>query len=188
MTSSSMRMTRVVTAAVVEIQVKREVTFSPGDEVFRDIVQQIAAAARLPDFSTTRYELAVATAKTSARIAGPYQDVLTWARQLGSATTFMERINRAGSANDTMRTFVGTFRTRLQEAGAPHDDETVRALLRRFQILVCAASITFAGSDNYFCRRRVSKGVSSTTWRHSVIVVGRSVAVESVSAGAPAGA
>ena len=30
------------------------------------------------------------------RIAGPYQDVLTWARQLGSATTFMERINRAG--------------------------------------------------------------------------------------------
>ena len=32
-------------------------------------------------------------------------------------------------------------------------------------------------SDNYFCRRRVSKGVSPTTWRHSVVVVGRSVAV-----------
>jgi hypothetical protein len=123
-------------AAVLEIQVKREVTFSPGDDVFRDVVQQIAAAARRSDFSTTRYELAVATAKTSARIAGPYQDVLTWARQLGSATTFMERINRAGSANDVMRTFVGTFRTRLQEAGAPHDDETVWGLLRRFQILV----------------------------------------------------
>jgi hypothetical protein len=55
---------------------------------------------------------------------------------MGSATTFMERINRAGSANDNMRTFVGTFRTRLQEAGAPHDDETVWGLLRRFQILV----------------------------------------------------
>ncbi|HEY0872845.1 MAG TPA: hypothetical protein VGD94_05185 [Vicinamibacterales bacterium] len=124
------------TAAVLEIQVKREVAFSPGDEVFRDVVRQIAAAARRPDFWTTRYELAVATAKTSARIAGPYQDVLTWARQLGSATTFMERINRPGSANDNMRTFVGTFRTRLQEAGAPHDDETVWGLLRRFQILV----------------------------------------------------
>src|SRR2546425_8291298 len=59
------------TAAVLEIQVKREVAFSPSDEVFRDVVQQIAAAARRPDFWTTRYELAVATAKTSARIAGP---------------------------------------------------------------------------------------------------------------------
>jgi hypothetical protein len=49
-------------------------------------------------------------------------------------------------------------------------------------------STTFAGSDNYFCRRRVSKGVSPTTWRHSVIVVGRSVAVSDVSAEAPAGA
>ena len=99
-------------------------------------VQQIAAAARRPDFWTSRYGLAVATAKTSAKISGPYQDVLTWARQLGSATTFVERINRAGSANDNMRTFVRTFRTRLEEANAPHDDQTVWGLLRRFQILV----------------------------------------------------
>jgi hypothetical protein len=124
------------TTAVLEIQVKREITFSPGDKVFRDVVVQIAAAARRPDFWTTRYELAVATAKTSAKIAGPYQDVLSWARQLGSATTFIERINRPGSANDTMRAFVGTFRARLQEAGAPQDDETAWGLLRRFQILV----------------------------------------------------
>ena len=122
--------------AVLEIQVKREIAFSPTDEVFRDVVQQIAAAARRPDFSTSRYEVAVATAKTSAKISGPYQDVLTWARHLGSATTFIERINRAGSANDNMRTFVRVFRTRLQEAGAPHDDQTVWGLLRRFQILV----------------------------------------------------
>lgn len=122
--------------AVLEIQVKREIKFSPADEVFRGVVRQIAAAARRPDFSTSRYQLAVATAKTSAKISGPYQDVLTWARQLGSPTTFIERIDRAGSANDNMRTFVQTFRTRLQEADAPHDDETVWGLLRRFQILV----------------------------------------------------
>ena len=124
------------TTAVLEIQVKREIAFSPADEVFGDVVQQIAAVARRADFWTSRYELAVATAKTSARISGPYQDVLTWARQLGSATTFIERINRAGSANDNMRTFVRTLRTRLQKAGAPHDDQTVWGLLRRFQILV----------------------------------------------------
>ena len=124
------------TTAVLEIQVKREIAFSPADHVFRDVVRQIAAAARRADFWTSRYELAVATAKTSARISGPYQDVLTWARQLDSATTFIERINRAGSANDNMRAFVQTFRTRLQEAGASHDDQTVWGLLRRFQILV----------------------------------------------------
>ena len=124
------------TTAVLEIQVKREIAFSPADEVFRDVVQQIATAAGRPDFWTSRYELAVATAKISAKIAGPYQDVLTWARQLGSATTFIERINRPGSANDSMRTLVRTFRTHLQEAGARHDDQTVWDLLRRFQILV----------------------------------------------------
>ena len=58
--------------AVLEIQVKREIVFSPADKVFRDVVQQIAAAARRPDFLTSRYELAVATAKTSAKISGPY--------------------------------------------------------------------------------------------------------------------
>lgn len=124
------------TAAVLEIQVKREITFAPGDEVFRDVVRQVAVATRHPEFWTTRYEFAVATAKTSARIAGPYQDVLTWARQLGSATTFMGRIRRRGSANDNMRNFVDTFRTRLHDAGAHFDDETVWRLLRRFQILV----------------------------------------------------
>jgi hypothetical protein len=48
---------------------------------------------------------------------------------------------------------------------------------------------------NYFRRLATTisagegqQGVSPTTWRHSVVVVGRLVAVEDVSAGAPAGA
>ena len=32
------------TAAILEIQIKREIAFSPADEVLRDVVQQIAAA------------------------------------------------------------------------------------------------------------------------------------------------
>lgn len=154
------------TAAVLEIQVKREIAFSPGDEVFRDVVTQIAAAARRPDFWTTHYEVAVATARASARIAGPYQDVLTWARQLRSATTFMERINRPGSANDNMRSFVRTFRTRLQEAGAPHDDETVWGLLRRFQILVY--DFTAPGSaDESRARDRAALALHSDDAAHA---------------------
>ena len=45
-----------------------------------------------------------------------------------------------------MRTFVRIFRTRVQEAGAPHDDETVWGLLRRFEIL--GYDFTAPGSAN----------------------------------------
>jgi hypothetical protein len=76
-------------------------------------------------------------------------------------------------------------RVQISTTGLSDSRRSARELCRG---VVCAASTTFAGSDNYFCRRRVSKGVSPTTWRHSVIVVGRSVAVSDVSAEAPAGA
>ena len=122
--------------AVLEIQVKRSITFAPGDKVFGDVVGQIAKASQKPNFWITRYELAIATARTSQKINGAYQDVLTWAREIGEAATFTERINRPGSANDSMRQFVQTFKTHLHETGSPDDDETVWRLLRRLQILV----------------------------------------------------
>lgn len=122
--------------AVLEIQVKRSISFTPSDQMFRAVVAQIAEASRRPDFWNSRYELAIAIAKTSRKIDGAYQEVLTWARQLGAAKTFVNRINRPGSANDDMRTFVSTFRSNLHEAGAPNDDEMVWSLLRKLKILV----------------------------------------------------
>src|SRR5882724_1455317 len=68
--------------AVLEVQVKRSITFAPGDQVFREVVGQIVGASRRPDFWTSRYELAIATARTSRKIEGAYKDALTWARQL----------------------------------------------------------------------------------------------------------
>lgn len=121
---------------VLEIQVKRSITFAPGDEVFRKVVGQIVLASQRPDFWTTRYELAIATARTSQKIDGAYQDVLTWALQIGDAPTFAARINRPGSANEDMRTFVRTFKLHLRDAGSPDDDEIVWRLLRRLRILV----------------------------------------------------
>jgi hypothetical protein len=123
-------------SAVIEIQVKRSITFAPSDTVFRSVVAQIAEASRAPDFWTSRHELAIAIARTSRKIEGAYQDVLTWARQLLSAETFFARIQRAGSANDDMRTFVQTFRSHLHDVGASDDDETVWKLLSKLQILV----------------------------------------------------
>lgn len=122
--------------AVLEIQVKRTITFSPGDPVFLGVVAQIVKASRRADFWAGRYELAIATARPSRKIDGAYQDVLTWARQLGDAATFMARIARPGSASDDMRSFVRTFKSHLETAGAPDNDEAVWALLRRLQILV----------------------------------------------------
>lgn len=123
-------------AVVLEIQVKRKITFTRTDQDFRKVVGQIVQASRKTEFSSIRYELAIATARTSQKIDGAYQDVLTWARQIGDAATFMARINRPGSANDDMRTFVQTFKTNLRETGSADDDETVKKLLSRLQILV----------------------------------------------------
>ena len=122
--------------AVLEIQVKRSISFAPSDPVFKAVVDQIARAMQRPDFWNSRYELAVATAKTSQKIDGAYQEVLAWARQLGNAETFHARLQRSGSASDGMRAFVSTFRNHLNASGAAADDETVWNLLRRFQILV----------------------------------------------------
>jgi hypothetical protein len=48
--------------AVLEIQVKRSITFAPGDPIFRVVVSQIVEASRRPDFWSSRYELAIAIA------------------------------------------------------------------------------------------------------------------------------
>jgi hypothetical protein len=127
---------RVGNAAVLEIQVKRTVTFAPKDEVFRSVVEQIAKSSSKPGFWASNHQLAIATSAGSRKIDGAYQDVLTWAREIGDARTFMEQLRRSGSSNPDMRTFVDTFRTHLREFGAADDEETVWKLLRRFQILV----------------------------------------------------
>ena len=123
-------------AMVIEIQVKRSISFAPTDVVFRSVVAQIVETAKKSDFWESQNELAVATARTSRKIDGAYQDVLTWARQIGTSKVFSERIRRQGQASDEMRSFVKTFKSHLEELKFAHDDETVWKLLRRFQILV----------------------------------------------------
>lgn len=54
-------------SAVIEIQVKRDITFAPSDPVFRKVVGQIVEASRKQDFWNSRHELAVATAKVSRK-------------------------------------------------------------------------------------------------------------------------
>lgn len=127
--------TRAGEPAVLEVQVKRTITFSPGDPVFKDVVGQLAQAFHTLDLTHERHQFAVATERTSFKITGSYQDVLRWAREISSASVFFGRLNHKRVGNDDMRTFVETVRTHLHGAGCTSDDETVWQVLRRFQIL-----------------------------------------------------
>lgn len=133
--------------AVLEVQVKRSVTFAATDPVFRKVVGQIVEVSQRPDFLTQRYELAIATTKGSRKIDGAYQDVLTLARQIGDAATFAAQIDLPGVANDDMRAFVKTFKSHLRDEGSPSDNETVWLLLRRLQILTF--DFTAPGSSSH---------------------------------------
>ncbi|GHU25704.1 hypothetical protein AGMMS50256_00800 [Betaproteobacteria bacterium] len=122
--------------AVLEVQVKRTITFASSDPVFKKVVEQLAQAFLKLDLSHEHHQLAVATEKTSFRISGPYQDVLRWAREVNSASTFIERIKREGVGNSDMRAFVKTVRSHLATVGCANDDESVWHILCSFQILV----------------------------------------------------
>lgn len=140
-------------AAVLEIQVKRSITFAAADPVFRKVVGQIVKASQRPDFLTNRYELAIATTKGSRKIDGAYQDVLTLARQVGAAGTFAAQIGLAGAANDDMRAFVATFKNHLRDEGSPDDDATAWLLLRRLQILTFDFTATGSASHDLALER-----------------------------------
>jgi hypothetical protein len=122
--------------ATLEIQAKRTLTFAASDGEFKEVVAQIWEASQKLDFESTRYELAVAIARTTTRIEHAYQEVLHWARQTPNSATFAANIARENFASKNMRNFVGVFRENLALAGAPTDDETVWRLLGRFSILV----------------------------------------------------
>ena len=122
--------------ATLEIQAKRTLTFTAADAEFKDVVAQMWAAAQKGEFGATRYELAVAIARTRTRVELSCQEVLHWARQIPDGAIFAAQINLEGYSSKGKRDFVEVFRANLAAAGAPTDDETVWRLLRRFQILV----------------------------------------------------
>lgn len=121
--------------ATLELQAKRTIGFTASDKIFADVVALACRAAAKPEFETTRYELAVAIARTSTKIEQHIQDVLKWARDYQGAEGFFRRLNQPGAAHQAMRGFVAAFRGHMRTAGAAHDDTAVWQLLSRFQVL-----------------------------------------------------
>lgn len=120
--------------ATLQIQVKREISFSPKDGVFKDVVGQIAEAVNDPTFFASRNTFAIATAKATGLITGTYQELLSRARNHTAATTFMRHLDTQQLYSEDMRVFVATLRGHLKTHGAKSDDETVWQVLRRLQI------------------------------------------------------
>jgi hypothetical protein len=121
--------------ATLEVQAKRTVSFSIADSVFKDVVKLACRASAKSEFETSRYELAVAVARTSAKIEQHVQEVLKWARDYQDYEQFFRRVNQHGVAHDAMRNFVAAFRAHMRAAGAMHNDRAVWRLLSRFQVL-----------------------------------------------------
>jgi hypothetical protein len=121
--------------ATLELQAKRTISFTTSDKIFADVVALACRVAAKPEFETTRYELAVAIARTSTKIEQYIQEVLKWAREYQDAESFFGRLNQPGAAHEAMREFVAVFRAHMQRAGAAHDDAAVLRLLSRFQVL-----------------------------------------------------
>ncbi|MER9227900.1 hypothetical protein [Mesorhizobium sp. M0184] len=119
---------------ILEIQSKRDITFSPGDSVYQDVASQIALST-VGSVPEDRHLLGIATQRTSRKISGAYQDVLKWARTADSATAFFNRIDAKGVASKDMRDFVATTRKHLIAGGIADNDQAIWLLLRRMLIL-----------------------------------------------------
>lgn len=120
--------------AILEIQSKRTIHFSPKDPIFKSACEQIVRSnpAQKP---TDRHLLSVATQRTSYSISGPCQDVLEWARKAESGRQFFVRLALKGVASEEMRSFASTFRKNLVACGVADEDEAIWAVFRRFLIL-----------------------------------------------------
>lgn len=168
------------TPATIEIQVKRSIRFTAGDEVFAAVMVQAVEATKKPGFWDARHELAVAAARTSRKADGPYQDVLKWARELESAAAFFGRLNTKGAANDDHRNFVEAFRKHVETAGGDVSDEGIWRLLSRFQILVFDYTALHSTSEELSAERAArvltpeDAGKASALWK---VLIERAVSI-----------
>jgi hypothetical protein len=119
---------------ILEIQSKRDITFSPQDSVYQDVASQIARSV-LGTVPADRHLLGIATQRTSRKISGAYQDVLKWAKTMEDAAAFFTRLAAKGIASKDMREFVATTRKHLVAGGVADDDDAIWRLLRRMLIL-----------------------------------------------------
>ena len=111
----------------------------------------------------------------------------TMYRVLAGAAEVRERRNQARHPAYTKPELVATGPNQVWSWDITKLKGPVKYVYFSLYVMLARRQLFLPVGDNYFCRRKVSKGVLPTTWQRSVVVVGRSVAVKR-SAGAPTGA
>jgi hypothetical protein len=116
---------------VLEIQSKRTTDFTASDAAFGKTVAQIVAAG--PDHVAP---VAIAIARTNAKIERHYQQLLLLARKTSTAEAFARAVAAERVVSQGMRDFAAATRAQIGAASGDTTDEAVWRLLRRLQILV----------------------------------------------------
>lgn len=115
----------------LEIQSKRTLDFTASDAAFGKVIAQVVRAGE-----GHTAPIAVAIARTSAKIERHYHQLLQLARKCSSAAALRGALDASRVANQGMRDFAAAVGAQIAQAGGEADDETVWRLLRRFEILV----------------------------------------------------
>ena len=97
----------------LEVQAKRSMSFTVGDDTFASIAADIVDARKTDP--TRRF--AVAIERTSRPIENGVQEALELSRHSTDAEAFLTLLNMPGRSNDDMRRFVAAFKKHLTDNG-----------------------------------------------------------------------
>lgn len=123
------------TESRLSLQVKRELTFGDND-LFKEVMSDCWKTFSSPDFKKNIDRFGVAIGKIAQAVEKGGRDVLDLARKKSDAIDFLNHLQKQGVASDSMRTFSGNIRDRLNESkGSPVSDTELWEFLRHFEVL-----------------------------------------------------
>ena len=119
-------------------QVKHTINITDNDAVFRDVIQ--AAWNDFNNegiFSKGKDAIALITGPLSATDINDVRSLLEWARHMGSASEFIERVDKTHISSAKKRYKLQAFKTNLRKAnsGIPISDQDLFEFLKHFHLL-----------------------------------------------------
>lgn len=99
--------------ARLDVQVKRTLSFTPGDEEFGAVLLQCWKTMSLPGAFGPAHRMAVAVEIAPKKTRTDYVRVALWAQASPDAADFFRRLEEPGLSSGPMRTFVHTVRELL---------------------------------------------------------------------------
>lgn len=123
--------TRAGDPRCLEVQAKRSMAFTQGDDNFASVVAGIVEGRK----TDPARRFAAAIERTSGPIENGVQEALELSRHSTDAKAFLTLLNTPGRSNNDMRHFVAAFKKHLADHGLTADDALFE-VLRSFSVLV----------------------------------------------------